>query len=197
MATLRDRHAEATRLELLVAAKRLFESQGYDATSIDAVAAEAGATRGAVYHHFASKQALMETVLDRELAALAERVAEVALGEPDPWARVLTAQSAFLDACAVPAAARLLFQEAPAALGWDTWREVDERHFAGMVRGAVADLVDAGVLRPLDPEVAAAVYIAALTEAVRLIARTPGIRPDAEKAVTSLLEGLRTSEPGA
>jgi AcrR family transcriptional regulator len=58
-----------TREELVDAAERLFATQGFHATSVDAVAAEAGYTKGAVYSNFASKEDLFFAVYERRLDA--------------------------------------------------------------------------------------------------------------------------------
>jgi AcrR family transcriptional regulator len=74
-----------TRTALVDAAERLFIAQGFHATSLDAVAAEAGYTKGAVYSNFASKEDLFFTVYERRLEA---RVAEFeALLKAAPLAR--------------------------------------------------------------------------------------------------------------
>lgn len=56
-----------TRAELVDAAERLFTSQGFHATSVDAVAAEAGYTKGAVYSNFRSKEDLFFALYERRL----------------------------------------------------------------------------------------------------------------------------------
>jgi AcrR family transcriptional regulator len=74
-----------TRTALVDAAERLFIAQGFHATSLNAVAAEAGYTKGAVYSNFASKEDLFFTVYERRLKA---RVAEFeALLKAAPLAR--------------------------------------------------------------------------------------------------------------
>jgi AcrR family transcriptional regulator len=62
-----------TRSDLIDAAERLFTAQGFHATSLDAVAAEAGFTKGAVYSNFASKEDLFFALYERRVDA---RVAE-------------------------------------------------------------------------------------------------------------------------
>jgi AcrR family transcriptional regulator len=74
VATTRAERQARTRTELIDAAERLFVAQGFHATSIDAVAAEAGFTKGAVYSNFASKEDLFFAVYERRVDA---RVAEV------------------------------------------------------------------------------------------------------------------------
>jgi AcrR family transcriptional regulator len=71
--TRAERQAQ-TRKELVDAAERLFTAQGFHATSIDAVAAEAGFTKGAVYSNFASKEDLFFAVYERRVDG---RVAEL------------------------------------------------------------------------------------------------------------------------
>ncbi len=61
--TQADRRAD-TRERLLSAAAELFASQGYDAVSVDEVAAAADRSSGAVYAHFGSKQGLLRALLD-------------------------------------------------------------------------------------------------------------------------------------
>src|ERR1051326_5282934 len=62
-----DRRAErgrATRDQRVAVATELFAARGFDGTSIEAVLEQAGVSRGSLYHHFASKEALFEAALD-------------------------------------------------------------------------------------------------------------------------------------
>ena len=59
---LRSQHVEATRRAVLDAARSLFGRKGYAQTSVDEIAAAARVTKGAVYHHFAGKEALFRAV---------------------------------------------------------------------------------------------------------------------------------------
>jgi AcrR family transcriptional regulator len=82
MATVMTRaeRQEQTRQELVDAAERLFSTQGFHATSIDAVAAEAGFTKGAVYSNFESKEDLFFAVYERRVDRRVEEL-ETALRE--------------------------------------------------------------------------------------------------------------------
>ena len=62
--TLRQRRSNETRGLFLDAAYRLFARQGYGQTSVDGIIAEAGASKGAFYHHFASKEELFRALLE-------------------------------------------------------------------------------------------------------------------------------------
>jgi AcrR family transcriptional regulator len=59
---------EETREELLEAAARIFAQRGFHGTSLDAIAEEAGYSRGAVYYNFADKEELFLELLDRRCA---------------------------------------------------------------------------------------------------------------------------------
>ncbi len=85
--TQADRRAD-TRERLLRAAAELFASQGYDAVSVDEVAAAADRSSGAVYAHFGSKQGLLRALLDSWKDTTATVVqAEFAIS-PDPSSRM-------------------------------------------------------------------------------------------------------------
>jgi AcrR family transcriptional regulator len=71
--TRAERRAQ-TRDELIRSAERLFKRDGFHATSVDAVADDAGYTKGAVYSNFASKEALFFAVYERRVE---ERVAQL------------------------------------------------------------------------------------------------------------------------
>ncbi|TGR15811.1 TetR/AcrR family transcriptional regulator, partial [Mesorhizobium sp. M1C.F.Ca.ET.196.01.1.1] len=69
----RDR-TEATRADLIRAARKLFTEKSYAETGTPEIVAEAGVTRGALYHHFADKQALFAAVVEQEAAAVAAEI---------------------------------------------------------------------------------------------------------------------------
>ena len=60
---------EETRATLLATARTFFADRGYADTSMDELTAQAGLTRGALYHHFGDKKGLLAAVVDRIRAA--------------------------------------------------------------------------------------------------------------------------------
>ena len=76
-ASQRDAFYEARRADLAACALRLWAERGFDQTSVAAIAAEAGVSKGTFYLYFESKQALLEDVLRRNsLVPNIQRLAE-------------------------------------------------------------------------------------------------------------------------
>jgi AcrR family transcriptional regulator len=109
------------------------------------VASASQVTRGAVYHHFASKQALFEAVLQLQEARATEVIAAAA-AVADPWDAAILALNAYLQQCCDPVYGRLVWLEGPAALGWRRWRECERNYAYGLVERFIRDLVDGGYL---------------------------------------------------
>lgn len=74
---------EATREQLVEAAACVFARRGFHATSLDAIADEAGFSRGAVYYNFADKEELFLELLDRRCAERAQDLRAVFAGTPE------------------------------------------------------------------------------------------------------------------
>jgi AcrR family transcriptional regulator len=80
-----ERNPEETRQRLLAAAFREIHRHGFQGASLDAILAETGLTKGALYHHFANKQALGYAVVDEVLRTeIRERWLKPLEGTHDP-----------------------------------------------------------------------------------------------------------------
>ncbi|MQA97207.1 MAG: TetR family transcriptional regulator [Streptosporangiales bacterium] len=190
----REEYAEATRNALVAAATELFAAKGYQGTSVEDVARRARVTRGALYHHFGSKQELFEAVFEEQETAMIRRAFAAVSAAGDPWTQALAALDVFLDACTEPRFRELTLRQAPVALGWERWRELDERFGRGLVHGLLRNLVDAGEIRPFPIELLSGTVFALLAETARHMATAPDqdqARADAREAVLALLAGLR------
>jgi len=194
LAGRRDAEARATREALLQAALSLFTERGYAEVGTEEIVARADVTRGALYHHFKDKRDLFRAVHERVESELVERVAASMKSTQDPWEVLVTGTMAFLDACDEPAVKRVALTDAPAVLGWKEWREVDNRYGLGLTRAALQAAVDAGVLRPIDVDATAHLFVAALSEAAFVIANAKQprrAREQVQEALLGLAEGLR------
>ncbi len=69
-----------SRQEILRTAARLFQQQGYDATSMNDIAAALKLSKGGLYHHFQSKDEILFHLMDHAMNITQERVVNVVLG---------------------------------------------------------------------------------------------------------------------
>ena len=90
MARRTKEEALATRNRLLDAAELLFQAQGVSQTTLQQIAQQAGATRGAIYWHFKDKADLFNAMMERVILPLeaGPRAAAVAVGTDDPLAEI-------------------------------------------------------------------------------------------------------------
>ncbi|WP_290050379.1 TetR/AcrR family transcriptional regulator [Amycolatopsis solani] len=140
----REQYSEATRAALLAAATRRFAERGFGGTALEDIAADIQATRGAIYHHFANKTALFEAVFEQLETEAMELSASAAARADGPWQAAFAALDAFLDRCCDPVYGRLVWQEAPIALGWLRWQAAEEQFAYGLVEQLIKALVDGG-----------------------------------------------------
>jgi TetR/AcrR family acrAB operon transcriptional repressor len=84
MARHTKEEALATRNRLLDAAELLFQAQGVSQTSLQQIAQEAGATRGAIYWHFKDKADLFNAMMERVALPLEEAAQATGVAEDDP-----------------------------------------------------------------------------------------------------------------
>lgn len=184
----------ATRGQLISVATRLFAERGYAGVGTEEIVHLAGVTRGALYHHFADKRELFRAVHERLERQVTERIIESGAGLHEPWELILTGTRAYLDACADPAVGRITLIEAPAVLGWQTWREIDARYGLRLVSAALRAAMDAGVLAAQPVEPLAQLLLAAMAEAGLMVATAAdpaAARAEVEGPLRALLEGLR------
>ena len=98
----------------------------------------------------------------------------------------------FLELAIEPVVQRIVLLDAPAALGWQRWREIDERHAFGILKRAVGAIHERHALA-VAPELVAHMLLASLIELAMLVARSD--RPkralrDARQALEVLIDRL-------
>jgi AcrR family transcriptional regulator len=184
---------QATRAHLIDVATRLFAAHGYDGTSIEAVLAESGASRGSLYHHFAGKDALFWAVLEHVGTQVAAQLTEATRDAEDPIAELRASCRAWIRLACDPVVRQIMLIDAPAVIGWERWRELDEQGSLGVIRAALAYAAEAGSIDPRHVDAFAHIVLAAANEVTMMIARADD--PDAtlsteESAFTGFLDRL-------
>jgi len=162
-----------TREHFVRVATRLFTTHGYEGTSIEAVLQETGASRGSLYHHFPGKEALFFAVLeDLEGRVIAEMTAGVA-ELTDPVEALRTACLAWIRLAVDPEVQQIVLIDAPAVLGWQRFRELDEQSVLGQFRAALEAAAATGRIEARHVDVFSHLVLAAVNEAAMLVARSP------------------------
>jgi len=158
-----QQRGEETRSRILKAAQECFALYGYDATGVAEICRRAGLSKGALYHHFPSKQALFLELLDRWLTDLdeqleaihidAETIPEGLLGMTDMVGQVFQEASGqlpiFLEFCAKAVRDPVVWEATIAP--YRRYRAF----FSRLIEAGIAE----GTLRPVDPEIAGHIIV--------------------------------------
>jgi AcrR family transcriptional regulator len=190
--------SRATRAALVTTARRLFAEHGYAQVPADQIVTAAGVTRGALYHHFADKQQLFCAVFEELEAEVTAEIAAAITAAPDRSAGMVAGLGRFLDVCQRPEVAQIALTDAPAVLGWRTWRAIEARHGLGVITEGLQAAARDGLLVPAPVPVLAQLVLSAVIEAALLIthaADPKAARADAEQALLALLSGMVRQPP--
>ena len=168
MSTRLTKMAE-NREKLIASARRAFAQQGYAAASMDSLTAEAGLTRGALYHNFGDKRGLLAAVVDQidsEMAAYAKSVGAKA---GDAWLGLLAEGAAYIEKALDPEVRRIVLLDGPSVLG-DPSQWPSQNKCLQSTRNTIEQLIKDGTLKPVDPEAAAMLLNGAALNAALWIA---------------------------
>ena len=190
---LRARQAEATRSLLVDVARQNFTEHGYAATSIDDVIRQAGVARGALYHHFAGKEALFRAVYEVVEAEAVARVLAAAAAQPSPWESVRAGLSAFLDSCLDPAFRRIVVLESVSVLHSDVMAVGIDPVELPMLRNVLEPLLGTSRFQDMALDALAYVALGGLYGASLFIARAADphdARAEVDRVLDTLIAGL-------
>lgn len=191
--TRRARAMEETRAKLVRAARKAFAERGYAAASMDELTAEAGLTRGALYHHFGDKKGLLQAVIDQIDAEMVVRMRAARDRAQTPWLGLLDESIAYIEMALEPEIQRIMLLDGPAVLG-DPSRWPNQTECLRTTTQTIQALIDAGTVTPLDAEAAARLLIGAALSAALWIAAADdphAVLENAVEAFRQLASGLR------
>ncbi|CAN7277034.1 TetR/AcrR family transcriptional regulator [Caulobacter sp. LjRoot300] len=182
-----------TRAKLIAAARKAFGERGYAEASMDDFTAEAGLTRGALYHHFGDKKGLFEAVVHEMDAEMAERLKTISDAAPTRWDGFVAENVGYVKMALEPEVQRIVLLDGPAVLGDPSvWPSADG--CIASLRASLEQLQADGVVREdIDADVAARLVSGASTDAAMWIANAPDAASASRKAIPAfkaLMEGL-------
>ncbi len=178
---------------MLTAARELFGSKGFAAASTEEIVAAAGVTKGALYHHFADKDALFRAVFEQVQRTVSD-AAVVDFLQPDPWQALVDGCRHWVEAHDDPAVRQIAMIDARGVLGWEAARAIETRFSTVALRGALRKAMRNGVLVTMPLRPLSLMLTGALTEACLYVAEADdavAAREAVGVLVESLLGGLR------
>ncbi|WP_234261231.1 TetR/AcrR family transcriptional regulator [Halomonas sp. MCCC 1A11062] len=196
MATKRAQKMEETRAKLIRAAREAFASKGYAAASMDELTAEAGLTRGALYHNFGGKQGLMQAVVDQIDQEMVERMLVAQARAASRWEGLLEEGVAYIEMALEPEVQRIMLLDGPAVLG-DPSQWPNQNACLLRTTQTIQALIDEGTVKPVDAEAAARLINGAALNAALWIAAAEeprAVLPKAVEAFRQLATGLLQTE---
>lgn len=191
---LRARKKAATSERLMTAAREAFFERGFSHTSMEDLCAEAGVTRGALYHNFGGKKGLFEAVVRQINAEIGERLLSVS-GEEVTFEGFCRTCIAYLETALDPEVQKILFEDGPSVLG-QKLRDIDQEGYLEPLRLAIIDLQRQGIFCRLDAVALAIMLNGAMIDTAQWIAAEKSDTQRfgrAKTALQQLLESLRKS----
>ncbi len=180
----------------MTAARALFAEKGFAGTSTEEIVRTAGVTRGAMYHHFASKEDVFEAVLAREQEGLARRIQEAAAKKKGAWAQLKAGCDEFLSACLDPDVQQITLIDAPAVLGARRIEEMECPRSIEMLTEVLERAMRQGALRKRPAMPLAQLLFGALCQAAVVAARSPdgeASMKQMRKELQRLLDAVQTT----
>jgi len=172
---------EETRASLLATARKVFSERGYADTSMDELTAQAGLTRGALYHHFGDKRGLLIAVVEQIDAEMDYRLQTISDRAEDPWEGFRSRCRAYLEMALEPEIQRIILRDARAVLGGAT--PDSQRHCVASMQAIIQDLIHQGIVAEASPQALASLIYGSLAEAAFWIA-------DGDEGPERLIKGL-------
>ncbi|MCC8932107.1 TetR/AcrR family transcriptional regulator [Rhizobium ipomoeae] len=192
MRRTRSESMEENRGKLITAARKAFAEKGFADASMDALTAEAGLTRGALYHNFGDKRGLFAAVVNQIDGDMALRAKRRGAAAGEGWDALLAEGAAYIEMALDPEVQRIVLLDGPAVLG-DPSLWPSQNSCLQATRQAVEDLMSQGVLKPVDAEAAARLISGAALNAAMWVAASAepeSVLPRAQEAFQALAEGL-------
>ena len=190
--TQRER-SETTTAQLVATARNLFARNGYQATSLEAVARTCGVTKGAVYHHFNDKAELFAAVYEEEERKLCEALTAAYLQKNDPWSGFAAGSKAFLEASLDPGVQRITLIDAPSALGFAWMREIQGRYTLALMKAGIRQAMAAGQIRKREVDPLANVLFGGMCQAVTYVLESddqPATLKKVNRELNAVVDGL-------
>jgi AcrR family transcriptional regulator len=183
-------HGRASRETILDGAFQAFTKGGYRDTAIDDIAAAAEISKGGIYFHFPTKEAIFRELMRTTADKLVGKVEAAVASEPDPIRKAEVALATVLEVFAGHRTmARLFFEAGSGGRGFQAETNALHERFACLIQSYLDEAISQSTIPPIDTRVTSVVWFGALDEVVArwLQAERPGRLEDAYPTLRALL----------
>src|SRR5579883_1431036 len=163
---VQEQAKEARRRRILEAGVAVFARKGYRDAAVDDIAAASDTSKGGVYFHFPSKQAIFLALLDQMGSLLLRKVEEAMARERDPLARGDAALRTVLQTFGEHRALSRLFLIEAVGAGREFNSAIADLHqrFTTLIRRHLDDAVARGAIPPINTEITSVAWFGAVNE---------------------------------
>ncbi len=117
MSKSREETKVETRKKLIKAARKSFAKYGFAKTSMDDLTSKVGLTRGALYHHFGSKEGLLMAVIDEIDSEMVIKAKLASSKAKTKWQGLLDESVAYIEMALDPEIQKIVLLDGPSVLG--------------------------------------------------------------------------------
>ncbi|MBS0863361.1 TetR/AcrR family transcriptional regulator [Enterobacter mori] len=183
---------EETRTKLIAAARKAFAEKGFAAASMDDLTASVGLTRGALYHNFGDKKGLLAAVVTQIDSEMAQGAKHAAAQSGDGQQKLLAEGIAYIKMALDEEVRRIVLLDGPAFLG-DPTKWPSQNTCLDATRESLSDLIERGVIKPVDVDATAWLLNGAALNAAQWVAASDNPKQALPKAIevfTLLVSGV-------
>jgi len=193
----RSKTMAENRAKLIFAARKAFAEKGFAASSMDDFTANAGLTRGALYHNFGDKRGLLAAVVEQIDSEMAVHAHEAGADAGGGWPGLLAEGAAYIKLALDPEVQRIVLLDGPAVLG-DPSQWPSQSSCLQSTKLTVEMLIALGTVKQIDAEAAARLLSGAALNAALWVAASANpkdVLPKAIEAFYALATGLLNTPP--
>lgn len=185
---------EETQIKLLKTAREHFGRIGYADTVMDELTANAGLTRGALYHHYGNKKGLFFVVVKQLDTEMEQRLNAITLNINDPWQAFIERCHVYLKMAIEPEIQQIMLKDAAAVLNSEQLNSIHSVCILS-IAAKLEELMTAGIIKKTSSNMLARLINSALLGAALWIAHNDDSQDALNISLDStntLLEGLKT-----
>lgn len=184
---------EKTRAKLIQSARSFFANHGFDDTHTGDILEEAGVSRGAMYHHFATKKDMFEAVFVHESEATITLANKGLKPSDSPLEDLIQSCLRWLKVVQDPTSAAILLDQGPKVLGWQKARDLESESSLDLMRRGLERAFKAKEIEIQSLELTARILNAIVAEAAlaHLYGEPKTSKQTQEATIRLFIEGLK------